>query len=129
LATLPAITCHFYNACVRIRNKPVSLLALAALAFDALGCGGPSQPQTPVQIGRRVYMTNCVVCHNPNPNLTGSQGPAIAGSAKVLVEARVLRAAYPPGYKPQRSTHAMVALPQLAPQIDNIVAFLAAAKK
>jgi len=102
---------------------------MAALASAAFGCGGPSEPQTPVQIGRRVYMTNCVVCHNPNPNLPGSQGPAIAGSPKALVEARVIHAAYPPGYKPQRATHAMVALPQLAPQIDNIVAFLAAAKK
>lgn len=101
----------------------------AAAVVGLLGCGGPSPRQTPVDIGRRVYMTNCVVCHNPNPNLAGSQGPPIAGSARDLVEARVMHAAYPPGYKPKRTTHAMVALPQLAPQIDNLVAFLAAAKK
>jgi len=73
-------------------------------------------------------MTNCVVCHNPNPNLPGSQGPAIAGSSRALVEARVLHLAYPPGYTPKRNSHAMRAFPQLAGEIDNLTAFLQAAK-
>jgi len=110
------------------QSAPIGF-AIAAAVVGLFGCGGPSVPQTPADIGRRVYMTNCVVCHNPNPNLAGSQGPPIAGSPRDLVEARVMHAAYPLGYKPKRATHAMVALPQLAPQIDNIVAFLAAAKK
>ncbi|HEY2663087.1 MAG TPA: cytochrome c [Candidatus Binataceae bacterium] len=119
---------RFYNDRVqKLAGFIGSLIAAAVLGL--LGCGGPSVPQTPAEVGRRVYMTNCVVCHNPDPNLAGSQGPAIAGSPKDLVEARVMHAAYPPGYKPKRSTHAMVALPQLGPQIDNIVAFLATAKK
>jgi mono/diheme cytochrome c family protein len=73
-------------------------------------------------------MTNCVICHNPNPSLPGSQGPAIAASSRELIEARVLHLSYPPGYKPQRTTNAMRALPQLAGQIDNLAAFLASAK-
>lgn len=76
-----------------------------------------------------IYMTNCVVCHNPDPNLPGSQGPPIAGSSRELVEARVLHLSYPPGYKPKRNTHAMRALPMLAPEIDNITAFLQDAAK
>lgn len=91
------------------------------------GCG-PSAPQTPAQRGRIVYMTNCVVCHNPNPNLPGSQGPAIAGSSRALVQARVLHLSYPPGYKPQRKTHAMRAFPQLSGEIDSLAAFLQSAK-
>src|SRR5258708_1546610 len=95
----------------------------------AMAACGKSTPRTPAMQGRIVYMTNCVVCHNADPNLAGSQGPPIAGSSKELVEDRVLRLQYPPGYKPQRTTHAMRALPQLAPQIDNIVAFLDEAAK
>ena len=72
-------------------------------------------------------MSNCVVCHNPDPNVPGSQGPAIAGSSRELVEARVLHLSYPPGYKPKRTTHAMRASPQLAGHIDEITAFLAEA--
>ena len=84
-----------------------------------------SKPITPARLGRQIYMSNCVVCHNADPNLPGSQGPPIAGSSRELVEARVLHLSYPPGYKPKRSTHAMRALPQLAGHIDEITAFLA----
>jgi hypothetical protein len=40
----------------------------------------------------------------------------------------VLHLSYPPGYKPQRKTHAMRAFPQLAGEIDNLTTFLQAAK-
>ncbi len=82
---------------------------------------------TPAQQGRIVYMTNCVVCHNADPNQAGSQGPPIAGASRELVHDRVLSLNYPPGYTPKRTTHAMPALPQLANQIDDLTAFLAEA--
>jgi mono/diheme cytochrome c family protein len=82
-----------------------------------------------VERGRIIYVENCAVCHNADPNLPGSQGPPIAGSSRELVEARVLHLSYPPGYTPKRKTHAMRAMPTLAPEIDNIVAFLQAAQK
>ena len=112
----------------RVRLGRTVRVATAALATVALLPGCSSGPQTPVQRGRIVYMTNCIVCHNINPNLPGSQGPAIAGSSRALLEARVLHLSYPPGYKPQRTTHAMRNFPQLAPEIDNLAAFLQAAK-
>ena len=68
---------------------------------------------TPAEHGRIVYVTNCMVCHNPDPNLPGSKGPPIAGSSRELVYDRVLFLKYPPGYKPKRTTHDMRALPQL----------------
>jgi mono/diheme cytochrome c family protein len=106
-------------------------LAATSLAVCALLATASCQPKkvTPVQRGRVIYMTNCVVCHNADPNLTGSQGPPIAGSSRELVEDRVLHLTYPPGYTPKRKTHAMRAIPTLAPEIDNIVAFLQAAAK
>ncbi|HLI78913.1 MAG TPA: cytochrome c [Candidatus Binataceae bacterium] len=109
-----------------MRKLTASALAVCALVFAA-SCQG--KKLTPVERGRVIYMSNCVVCHNPDPNLPGSQGPDIAGSSRELVAARVLHLSYPPGYTPKRKTHAMRAIPTLAPEIDNIVAFLQAAKK
>src|ERR1700719_4740068 len=105
---------------VRAGNFALAVLVTLAVA----GCG-PSKPQTAAQKGRIVYMTNCVVCHNPNPNLAESQGPPIAGSSRELIEDRVLYLKYPPGYTPKRTTHAMRAIPQLKNQIGDLTAFLA----
>ena len=74
-------------------------------------------------------MTTCMVCHNRDPNLAGSKGPAIAGSSRELVADRILYLKYPPGYKPKRTTHNMRAQPQLKNKIDDLVAFLADAAK
>ena len=74
--------------------------------------------------GRAIYLTNCAACHNLDPSKDGPIGPAIKGSPKELVEARVLRAAYPPGYTPKRRTTMMPAQPDLQPAIPDIVAFL-----
>lgn len=88
---------------------------------------GPAQALTPEQLmekGKNVYMANCIACHNADPKLDGPLGPAVAGSSKDLLESRVLRGAYPPGYTPKRSTHTMVALPHLANQMDALHAYL-----
>jgi mono/diheme cytochrome c family protein len=103
-------------------------MAAVALTTTSALLGCSRGPQTPVQRGHDVYMNNCVVCHNPNPNFPGLLGPAIAGSSRALIRDRILYLSYPPGYKPQRNTHAMRAFPQLAPEIDNLAAFLQAAK-
>jgi hypothetical protein len=51
-------------------------------------------------------------------------GPAVKGAAIDLIRARVLRAAYPPGYVPKRPTWIMPAQPDLAPWIVDLAAFL-----
>jgi mono/diheme cytochrome c family protein len=96
---------------------------LAAL-FGA-SCGEAKKNDTTAsERGRRVYLANCTACHNTDPALPGAIGPAVAGSQRELIEARVLRAEYPPGYTPKRPTHAMVALPHLAGSIDDLTAYL-----
>jgi len=74
-------------------------------------------------------MTNCVLCHNADPNLAGNQGPAIAGSSRELVYDRVMYLTYPAGYTPKQPTHLMRAFPQLVNRIDDLTAFLAEAAK
>ena len=101
------------------------MCAIASMFAIAISACGPSKTMTPAEQGRIVYMTNCVICHNANPNLAGSQGPPIAGSSRELVYDRVMFLKYPPGYTPKRTTHAMRALPQLKDRIDDLTAFLA----
>ncbi len=74
--------------------------------------------------GKVTYSSSCTACHNPDPKKPGSLGPEIYGSTRDLVEARVLRAEYPQGYKPKRATKSMVALPHLKNDIDALAAYL-----
>ena len=75
--------------------------------------------------GRAVYVTNCGVCHNVDPALDGSLGPATAGSSIELLEARLLRNSYPEGYTPKRDSRVMMALPYLKDDIPALAAYLA----
>lgn len=87
----------------------------------------PRLPEKPVALadrGRMIYMSHCIACHNPDPSQPGALGPDIAGSARELVEARVLRNEYPEGYRPKRETRGMIPQPHLEPEIDALVAFL-----
>jgi mono/diheme cytochrome c family protein len=75
--------------------------------------------------GRAVYLANCVACHNSDPSRDGPIGPAIKGSSKELLEARVLTTRYPPGYKPKRPTQVMPQFPFLKNEISHLAAYLA----
>src|SRR5271154_332996 len=114
--------------CVRLiagRIVSVAIAALMGVAFAA-ACGKPRELSA-ADRGEVIYRTNCISCHNSDPNLPGPLGPAIAGSSRALVEARVLHGTYPPGYHPQRHSHTMRALPWLDGHIDDLTAYLAAA--
>jgi mono/diheme cytochrome c family protein len=74
-----------------------------------------------------VYAANCLACHAADPARDGALGPAVAGASRALIEARVLRAEYPPGYTPKRDSRVMVALPHLAGDLDALEAYLSAA--
>ena len=74
--------------------------------------------------GRAVFVANCVACHSIDPSKDGPIGPAIKGSSKELLEARVLSTSYPPGYKPKRPTQVMPQFPFLKNEIPHLSAYL-----
>jgi mono/diheme cytochrome c family protein len=74
--------------------------------------------------GKVVYLSNCIACHSTNPSAAGSQGPAVAGSSRDLLAAKILRGVYPEGYKPKRTSGAMPMLPHLEPDLDALEAYL-----
>src|SRR5439155_16391912 len=84
----------------------------------------PSAKNPDWERGRAVFVANCVACHNSDPSKDGPLGPAIKGSSKELIEARVVRGSYPPNYKPKRNTKVMPTFPYLAPEIPSLVAYL-----
>jgi hypothetical protein len=63
-----------------------------------------------------------------DPRQDGAIGPAVAGSPLPLIEARVMRAEYPPGYTPKRTTKVMVPMPHLQPKLPEIAAYLGSLK-
>lgn len=106
----------------------LALLGAVAGGF-LVACSQESAPAPDlppaVVAGRQVYQTNCTACHNANPNDAGALGPAVAGSSLGLLEAKVLRGEYPPGYTPKRDTRAMVPLPFLKSRLPDLEAYLA----
>ena len=74
--------------------------------------------------GRKIYENVCIACHNGDPTQPGSLGPEVAGASLELLEARVLRAEYPPGYTPLRPSHAMPKYEYLNDRIGDLAAYL-----
>jgi mono/diheme cytochrome c family protein len=77
-----------------------------------------------IKAGRGTYNANCIACHAMDPRRDGALGPAVAGASAALLEARVVRGDYPPGYTPKRPTRVMIALPHLEPKLPELVAYL-----
>lgn len=97
------------------------LYALLACSALATACAAPDSPAAR---GQQVYLAQCIACHNRDPAREGTVGPAVKGSSRELLEAKVLRGTYPPGYAPKRDTAIMPPMPQLAPTIPDLAAYL-----
>jgi mono/diheme cytochrome c family protein len=106
-----------------------AILVLAGAALIG-GCSGDTDSSSGAgkdpdwQRGRAVYVANCVACHNNDPSKDGPIGPALKGSPKELVESRVLRTEYPPGYKPKRNTQVMPTFPFLKSELKYLAVYL-----
>jgi mono/diheme cytochrome c family protein len=100
---------------------------LACLIVIASACSKDSEQSNQSagwQKGRAVYVANCVACHNSDPAKEGPLGPALKGSSRELLEHRVLRTDYPPGYTPKRNTKVMPTFPFLKSEIPYLAEYL-----
>jgi len=86
--------------------------------------GACAEDRSPAGRGKALYLAQCIACHNSDPSKPGPLGPPVNGAAQELLEAKVLRGSYPPGYTPKRDTAIMPPQPQLAPHIQDLAAFL-----
>lgn len=102
------------------RRRGVSAVILAV---TVAGCADQGADPLTVR-GRQVYLSQCIQCHNSDPAQAGAIGPPLKGAPRELLEAKVLRGVYPPGYRPKRATAVMPPLPTVAPDIEALAAFL-----
>jgi mono/diheme cytochrome c family protein len=94
-------------------------MVAALLAACSEGGGDPLAAR-----GRQVYLAQCTQCHNADPGLAGPVGPALKGTPREVIEAKVLRGEYPAGYSPKRPTKVMPPQPALAPDVAALAAYL-----
>ena len=102
-----------------MRTKPSFIVCIVFL-LSACAQGGDDAASR----GKQVYLAECIACHHSDPAKDGSLGPAVKGASQGLLEAKLLRATYPPGYTPKRPTALMPPMPKLAPKIPDLAAFL-----
>jgi mono/diheme cytochrome c family protein len=105
------------------------LSAIAAVAAAACSPGESAPEKSAFERGELVYTNVCIACHNADPALPGSLGPAIAGASRELLEHRVIRGTYPQGFVPQRDSSTMPQFPHLAGSIDDLATYLAGTGK
>lgn len=83
--------------------------------------------------GRRLYLSNCIQCHNKDPNLKGSIGPEMVDAPLVVMTSKVMTGKYPevlpPGFVPKRKSKAMRPIPRLKDDIPAIHAYVQSLKK
>lgn len=102
---------------------------LAAVSLTSLAACKKEEAADPVQAaidkGRTLYTLRCASCHNPgNPTQDGALGPAIAGSSRELLDARLNHGGYPEGYAPKRATKLMQRLPHTPAELEALHAYL-----
>ncbi|MFZ4712126.1 MAG: c-type cytochrome [Bacteriovoracaceae bacterium] len=111
-----------------INGKGFTPLTFSLLLLSIPSCSkndSTKQLSSPLaEAGRTTYFSNCIACHNPNPREAGSAGPSLENSSFELLYARLMKAEYPSGYKPKRSTKIMPAMPYLEEEIKGLEAFL-----
>ncbi len=113
-----------------MKRRRLRVLAPLAGALLLAACGeqkqaglAPAGAGDP-EVGRQVYLAQCTMCHGSDPARRGSVGPPVKGASKELLEARILRAAYPSGYTPKENTAVMQPMPHLAANVGDLAAYL-----
>ena len=97
---------------------------LLAAALVTAGCSDSAPKNALAERGRQVYLAQCTQCHSPDPAQAGPVGPPVKGASRELLEARILHADYPAGYRPKRPTKVMPAQPTVAPDIPALAEYL-----
>ncbi|MBL7664381.1 MAG: cytochrome c [Bacteriovoracaceae bacterium] len=109
-----------------------SLLIGAALVWP-LFYSHAADDNALIERGRRVYLSNCISCHNKDPNKKGSLGPEMVDAPLEIMMAKVMTGRYPEvlpaGFIPKRKTKSMRPLKKLEKDIPAIHAWVQSQKK
>jgi mono/diheme cytochrome c family protein len=100
-----------------------AVVAAAAAGLLLAACERP-QLSPEAERGRQVYVSQCTTCHAFDPAQPGPVGPELKGVSREVVESKVVRGNYPPGYQPKRPTAVMPPQPQLSGDVDALATYL-----
>lgn len=112
------------------KEKPVKVEAPVAVAPKP-----EDYPMNPVDIakGKEIYLSTCIKCHNPDPNVKGPIGPELVDAPLVIMQAKVATGRYPEvlpeGFVPKRKTKQMTKFPAIVPDVPSIHAYVQSLKK
>lgn len=91
--------------------------------------------ENPVDIakGKEIYLSQCIKCHNKDPNVKGAIGPEMVDAPLSVMQAKVFTGRYPDvlpeGFVPKRKTKQMTKLPQYIKDVPSIHAYVQSLKK
>jgi mono/diheme cytochrome c family protein len=110
---------------------------VAPVFFSSLLYAKDPAPLVPnpllIEKGRKLYVANCLRCHNKDPNIKGSIGPEIVDAPYEVMYSKVMTGKYPDplpkGFVPKRKSRAMQPLPRLKNDIPAIWAYVQSVKK
>jgi mono/diheme cytochrome c family protein len=104
--------------------------AIVPLLFSNIGFG---EVKPDLDKGRRLYFSNCISCHNKDPNIKGSLGPEQVDTPYDVFTHKVVTGRYPEklplGYLPKRKTKVMRKFPNLEKDIIHIYSWIQSQKK
>lgn len=92
-----------------------------------------SADQAMIAKGKVLYLSNCIQCHNKDPNMKGSIGPEMVDAPLEVMTSKVMTGAYPAvlpaGFVPKRKSKAMKKIVKLKNDIPAIFAYVQSVKK
>jgi mono/diheme cytochrome c family protein len=110
-----------------------SLLVGALISSLLFSTSLLSADQATLDKGKRLYLSNCIQCHNKDPNLKGSLGPEMVDAPLSIMTSKVMTGAYPAvlpaGFVPKRKSKAMKKITKLKNDIPAIYEWVQSMKK
>ena len=90
-------------------------------------------PAIDIEKGHKIFLTQCIACHNKDPNIKGAIGPELTDAPLDLMKIKVVTGRYPEvlpeGFVPKRKTKLMKKFPQLEADVPSIHAWIQSVKK
>jgi mono/diheme cytochrome c family protein len=109
---------------LKIKQVPKAEVATA----EPQGSGDPILDK-----GQKVYLANCISCHNKDPNIKGAVGPEIVDAPMEVMMHKVVTGRYPDklpaGFVPKRDTKLMRKFPKLEADVSAIHAWVQSVRR